>query len=85
MVDSAKKVADEMNATFLHVITNDARMIDSVTKTIPGLPTLVATSDKKLAKILRDREMRVKKLCVSCCCCGGIITQTTCFRSRLDD
>jgi DNA integrity scanning protein DisA with diadenylate cyclase activity len=62
VVDSAKRMADDMNATFLHVITNDAQIIDSVTKKLPDIPILVATSDKKLAKALRDREMSVKKL-----------------------
>jgi DNA integrity scanning protein DisA with diadenylate cyclase activity len=61
-VESAKRIADEMGATFLYIVTNDAGMIDSVTQELPDIPTLIATSDKKLAKILRDREMNVKKL-----------------------
>ena len=61
-VESAKKVANEMDATFLHIVTNDAGMIDSLTQKLPNIPTLIVTSDRKLAKLLRDREMNVKKL-----------------------
>ena len=61
-VESAKKVANEMDATFLHFVTNDAGMIDSLTQKLPNIPTLIVTSDRKLAKLLRDREMNVKKL-----------------------
>ncbi|MCK5644426.1 MAG: hypothetical protein KAJ19_26740, partial [Gammaproteobacteria bacterium] len=61
-MESAKRVANEMDATFLHIVTNDAGMIDSVTQELPNIPTLIVTSDRKLAKLLRDREMNVKKL-----------------------
>ncbi|UCF07578.1 MAG: diadenylate cyclase [Thermoplasmata archaeon] len=61
-VESAKNVADEMDVTFLYVITNDAGFIDSICQEIPNISTLIATSDRKLSQLLRDREMSVKKL-----------------------
>jgi len=60
--EAAKKLANDLGATFLYVITNDAELIDDVKQSMPELPTIIATSDRKLQKLLRDKEIKVKKL-----------------------
>jgi DNA integrity scanning protein DisA with diadenylate cyclase activity len=58
----AKKLADDVKATFLYVITNDAEYIDSLLQSINHIPTIIATNDSELQKLLRDKEIKVKKL-----------------------
>jgi DNA integrity scanning protein DisA with diadenylate cyclase activity len=60
--EAAKKLANDLGATFLYVITNDAELIDAVKQSMPEMPTVIATSDRKLQKLLRDKEIKVKKL-----------------------
>jgi diadenylate cyclase len=60
--EAAKKLANDMGATFLYVITNDADLMDDLMQSLPEMPTIIATSDRKLQKLLRDKEIKVKKL-----------------------
>ena len=62
IVESAKKLSDELNATFLYVITDDAKFIDSMMQAQLDIKTVIATCDPKLQKLLRDKEIKVKKL-----------------------
>lgn len=62
IVESAKNVSDELNVSFIYIITNDAGIIDGITREMPDISVLVATSDRNLTKLLRDREINVKKL-----------------------
>jgi hypothetical protein len=61
-VEAAKKIADDIKVTFLYIITNDAQLMDSVMDSMPKLQKIVATSDSELSKLLRDKEITVKKL-----------------------
>lgn len=58
----AEKLAKDVNATFLYVITNDAEFIDSLLQSMSHIPTIIATNDSELQKLLRDKEIKVKKL-----------------------
>jgi DNA integrity scanning protein DisA with diadenylate cyclase activity len=62
IVESAKKLCDDLNATFLYIITDDAKFIDSMMQAQPDIKTVIATCDPKLQKLLRDKEIKVKKL-----------------------
>jgi DNA integrity scanning protein DisA with diadenylate cyclase activity len=62
VIESVKKLSDDHNASFLYVITDDAEFIDSITKAVPEIRTIIATCDPKIQKLLRDREIKVKKL-----------------------
>jgi DNA integrity scanning protein DisA with diadenylate cyclase activity len=62
LVDSAKKMADELNTTFCYVISDDTEIIDEILKAVSNKKTMIATSDHKLQKLLRDKEIKVKKL-----------------------
>jgi DNA integrity scanning protein DisA with diadenylate cyclase activity len=64
-VEAAKKIVDETNVTFIFVITDDAELIDSVIKTIPDVKITISTSVEELQKLLRDKEVKVKKLAKS--------------------
>lgn len=61
-IDSAKKLCEDHNASFLYVITDDAKFIDSITQAVPEIKTIIATCDPKIQKLLRDKEINVKKL-----------------------
>ncbi|UCG69201.1 MAG: diadenylate cyclase [Thermoplasmata archaeon] len=58
----AEKLAKDVDATFLYVITNDAEFIDNLLQNMSHIPTIIATNDSDLQKLLRDKEIRVKKL-----------------------
>ncbi|UCE39158.1 MAG: diadenylate cyclase [Thermoplasmata archaeon] len=60
--DAAKKIVEEQKVTFLFVITNNAKLIDKIMMGMPDVPTTIATSDLELQKLLRDKEIKVKKL-----------------------
>jgi DNA integrity scanning protein DisA with diadenylate cyclase activity len=62
LIESIKKMADDLEATFCYVITDDADFIDSVVLAVSHMKTIIATSDPKLQKLLRDKEIKVKKL-----------------------
>jgi hypothetical protein len=62
IIESAKKLCDELNATFLYIITDDAKFIDSMLQAQPDIKTIIATCDPKIQKLLRDKEISVKKL-----------------------
>jgi DNA integrity scanning protein DisA with diadenylate cyclase activity len=64
-VEAAKKIVDETKVTFIFVITDDAELIDSVIKTIPEVKVTISTSVEELQKLLRDKEVNVKKLAKS--------------------
>ena len=62
IIESAKKLCNENKATFLYVICDDAKFIDAVIQAVPKIKTIIATCDPKLQKLLRDKEIKVKKL-----------------------
>ena len=55
-------MVEDLKVTFLYIITNESKLIDSVMKGIPDITTIIATSDPELQKLLRDKEVKVKKL-----------------------
>ncbi len=61
-VEAAKKIADSVEVTCLYIVTNEAKFIDGIMQSLPDIRTIVATSDQELQKLLRDKEIRVKKL-----------------------
>jgi DNA integrity scanning protein DisA with diadenylate cyclase activity len=61
-VESAKKILEKGNVTCLYIITDEAKLIDTIMQSLPGVQVIVATSDQNLQKLLRDKEIRVKKL-----------------------
>ncbi|MEE9151706.1 MAG: diadenylate cyclase [Thermoplasmata archaeon] len=61
-VEVAKKLANDLGATFLYVITNNAKIIDDMMVYLSDIPSIIATSDLELQKLLRDKEVKVKKL-----------------------
>ena len=61
-VEVAKKLANDLGATFLYVITNNAEIIDDMMVHLFDIPAIIATSDLELQKLLRDKEIKVKKL-----------------------
>lgn len=61
-IGAAKKIAKDLKITYLYVITDDAEFIDEVIQSLPNVQTQIATSDRKLLKLLRAKEIRVKKL-----------------------
>jgi DNA integrity scanning protein DisA with diadenylate cyclase activity len=61
-IGAAKKIAKDLDITYLYVITNNAEFIDGIIHSIPNIQTQIATSDHALHKLLRDKEIRVKKL-----------------------
>jgi DNA integrity scanning protein DisA with diadenylate cyclase activity len=62
IIESAKKLCEDYNASLLYIITDDAEFIDSIMQAIPETKTIIATCDPKIQKLLRDKEIKVKKL-----------------------
>ena len=73
--EAAQKLANDEKATFLYVITNDVELIDAVMQSMTEIPTLIATSDSKIQKLLRDKEIKVKKLSKSPLCGIDVLDQ----------
>lgn len=61
-VEAAKKMVRDLKVTYIYVITNDTEIIDEVMQSMPDIRAIIATSDHELAKLLRDKEIKVKKL-----------------------
>ncbi len=61
-VEAAKMIAKDLGISCLYVITNDSELIDSVIQSMPDVRMVIATSDHDLQKLLRDKEIKVKKL-----------------------
>jgi DNA integrity scanning protein DisA with diadenylate cyclase activity len=61
-VEAAKMIAKDQSISCLYVITNDSELIDSVIQSMPDVRMVIATSNHDLQKLLRDKEIMVKKL-----------------------